>query len=46
MVKRVLLVDDNPVVVKTLRELFTHESDFEVCGELRMDETRLRRRSS
>jgi DNA-binding NarL/FixJ family response regulator len=33
MVKRVLLVDDNPVVVKTLRELFTHESDFEVCGE-------------
>lgn len=33
MTKRVLLVDDNPVVVKALRQFFTHESDFEVCGE-------------
>ena len=33
MTKRVLLVDDNPVVVKTLHQFFGHESDFEVCGE-------------
>ena len=33
MTKRVLLVDDSPVVVKVLRQFFMHESDFEVCGE-------------
>lgn len=32
VVKRVLLVDDNPVVIKALRQFFEHES-FEVCGE-------------
>jgi DNA-binding NarL/FixJ family response regulator len=33
MTKRVLLVDDNPVVVKALHQFFGHQSDFEVCGE-------------
>lgn len=33
MTKRVLLVDDSPVVIKALRHFFTHESDFDVCGE-------------
>jgi DNA-binding NarL/FixJ family response regulator len=33
MVRSVLVVDDNPVVRKALRELFTREGDFDVCGE-------------
>jgi DNA-binding NarL/FixJ family response regulator len=32
MAKRVLLVDDNPAVLKALRQSFTHLSDFDVCG--------------
>ena len=33
MVNRVLIVDDNPAVLKVLCLLFTCESDFEVCGQ-------------
>ena len=33
MIRSVLIVDDNPVVRKALRNLFMSESDFEVCGE-------------
>lgn len=33
MIKRVLIVDDNPSVLKALCLLFTYESDFEVCGQ-------------
>jgi DNA-binding NarL/FixJ family response regulator len=33
MARRVLLVDDNVVVVKALSRLFRQESDFEVCGQ-------------
>jgi two-component system, NarL family, response regulator NreC len=31
--RTVLLVDDSPVVRKSLCELFTREADFQVCGE-------------
>jgi DNA-binding NarL/FixJ family response regulator len=31
--RSVLIVDDNPIVRKIICELFTHEGDFEVCGE-------------
>ena len=33
MARRVLLVDDSPAVVKALRQFFSHESDFDVCGQ-------------
>lgn len=33
MIKRVLIVDDNPAIVKALCLLFRYESDFEVCGQ-------------
>lgn len=32
-VRSVLVVDDNPLVRRMLCELFTHEGDFDVCGE-------------
>jgi DNA-binding NarL/FixJ family response regulator len=31
--RAVLIVDDNPTVRRLICELFTHEGDFEVCGE-------------
>jgi DNA-binding NarL/FixJ family response regulator len=31
--KTVLIVDDNPIIRKSLSELFTQQSDFEICGE-------------
>jgi DNA-binding NarL/FixJ family response regulator len=33
MAKTVLIVDDNALVRKALRELFAQETDIEVCGE-------------
>jgi DNA-binding NarL/FixJ family response regulator len=33
MAKSVLLVDDNAVIRHALRQFFTSEADFEVCGE-------------
>ena len=33
MAKTVLIVDDNEIIRRGLRELFTAESDFDVCGE-------------
>jgi DNA-binding NarL/FixJ family response regulator len=33
MAKTVLIVDDNAFIRQALCELFTHETDFEVCGE-------------
>ena len=33
MAKTIFIVDDNPYIRRELRELFKHESDFEVCGE-------------
>ncbi len=32
-VRSVLVVDDNQLVRQALCELFTHEGDFEICGE-------------
>jgi DNA-binding NarL/FixJ family response regulator len=32
-VRSVLVVDDNAAVRRAVCELFTHEADFEVCGE-------------
>ena len=32
-VRSVLVVDDNPMVRKFVCELFTHEGDFEICGQ-------------
>jgi chemotaxis response regulator CheB len=31
--RSVLIVDDSPVIRRTLCELFTREGDFEICGE-------------
>jgi chemotaxis response regulator CheB len=31
--KRILIVDDNPVIRDTLREVLEQESGWEVCGE-------------
>jgi DNA-binding NarL/FixJ family response regulator len=31
--KRILIVDDSPVIRKTLRELLEQQSGWEVCGE-------------
>jgi DNA-binding NarL/FixJ family response regulator len=33
MAKTVLIVDDNEIIRRGLRELFTAEPDFDVCGE-------------
>jgi len=33
MVRSILIVDDSPIVRQALCELFTHERDFDVCGE-------------
>ena len=33
MAKSVLIVDDNEIIRRGLRELFTSEADFDVCGE-------------
>jgi DNA-binding NarL/FixJ family response regulator len=33
MAKRVLVVDDNVILRRALCQLFTSESDFEICGE-------------
>jgi DNA-binding NarL/FixJ family response regulator len=33
MAKSVLIVDDNEIIRRGLRELFTSEQDFDVCGE-------------
>jgi DNA-binding NarL/FixJ family response regulator len=33
VVRRLLIVDDNPIVRHALCMLFTQETDFEVCGE-------------
>ena len=33
MTKTVLIVDDNEIIRRGLRELFTAEPDFDVCGE-------------
>ncbi len=33
MAKSVLIVDDNEIIRRALRELFTSEADFDVCGE-------------
>ena len=33
MAKAVLIVDDNEIIRRGLRELFTAEPDFDVCGE-------------
>jgi two-component system chemotaxis response regulator CheY len=33
MAKTVLIVDDNAVIRRLLCEIFTSESDFDVCGE-------------
>jgi YesN/AraC family two-component response regulator len=33
MAKTVLIVDDNAFIRQALCELFTRETDFEVCGE-------------
>jgi DNA-binding NarL/FixJ family response regulator len=33
MVRRVIIVDDNPAVRKALCEVFRGEGDFDVCGE-------------
>jgi hypothetical protein len=33
MPKSVLLVDDNAAIRQALRQLFTSEADFDVCGE-------------
>jgi DNA-binding NarL/FixJ family response regulator len=33
MAKTVLIVDDNEIIRRGLHELFTAESDFDVCGE-------------
>ena len=33
MAKSVLIVDDNEIIRRGLRELFTAEPDFDVCGE-------------
>jgi DNA-binding NarL/FixJ family response regulator len=33
MARTVLIVDDNAMVRHTLRELFKHETDFDICGE-------------
>jgi two-component system, NarL family, response regulator NreC len=33
MVRRVLIVDDNPVVRTAICQLFKQEPDFDVCGE-------------
>lgn len=32
MAKAVLVVDDNPAVRKSIRSLFTSETDFKICG--------------
>src|SRR5229473_4682419 len=33
MAKTVLIVDDNEIIRRGLRELFTAEPDFDMCGE-------------
>ena len=33
MAKTILIADDNDVVRRAVCEVFTRESDFEVCGE-------------
>jgi len=33
MVKTVLIVDDNPIVRRSLCDLFTQQADFQICGE-------------
>jgi YesN/AraC family two-component response regulator len=33
MKKKVLIVDDNPLVRQSLCELFKREGDFDVCGQ-------------
>jgi two-component system, chemotaxis family, protein-glutamate methylesterase/glutaminase len=33
MAKTVLVVDDSPVIRRVLCEIFTSDSDFDVCGE-------------
>ncbi|HXY06806.1 MAG TPA: response regulator [Terriglobales bacterium] len=33
MAKMVLIVDDNPVIRRSLCELFTQQADFAICGE-------------
>jgi two-component system, NarL family, nitrate/nitrite response regulator NarL len=35
MAKTILIADDHDVLRRTLRQAFTSESDFEVCGEAR-----------
>ena len=33
MAKTVLIVDDNPMVRRSLCDLFTQQADFQICGE-------------
>ena len=33
MAKTVLIVDDNPIVRRSLCDLFTQQADFQICGE-------------